>query len=115
MTALYYRAGGESPPPGGLRLARCAGGTPRLADKPLLDTLFLLTLEVASETGRPVQIHAGRSDADIDLPLANPVLLHPILEDPRWASTTLVVLHQAYPFVRELPSGARCDRGSTST
>jgi predicted TIM-barrel fold metal-dependent hydrolase len=78
-----------------------AGGSPRLADKPLLDTLFLLTLEVASETGRPVQVHSGWGDPDVDLPLANPVLLRPILEDPRWASIRLVVLHQAYPFVRE--------------
>ena len=78
-----------------------AGGSPRLTDKPLLDTLFLLTLEVASETGRPVQVHVGWGDPDVDLPLANPVLLRPVLEDPRWASLRLVVLHQAYPFVRE--------------
>lgn len=78
-----------------------AGGSPRLTDKPLLDTLFLLTLEVATETGRPVQVHAGWGDPDVDLPLANPVLLRLILEDPRWASANLVVLHQAYPFVRE--------------
>lgn len=78
-----------------------ASGSARLTDKPLLDTLFLLTLEVASETGRPVQIHAGWGDPDVDLPLANPVLLRGVVEDPRWASIRLVVLHQAYPFVRE--------------
>ena len=73
----------------------------RSVDKALLDTLFFLTLEVAGETGRLLQIHAGWGDPDIDLPLANPVLLRPILEDPRWASAKLVVLHQAYPYVRE--------------
>lgn len=78
-----------------------AGGSSRLADKPLLDTLFMVTLEVAGRTRRPVQIHAGFGDPDIDLPLANPALLRPILEDPRWAELRLVVLHQAYPYFRE--------------
>ena len=83
-------------------LARLRGtGSPRLVDKPLLDTLFAATLEVARETGRPLQVHAGWGDADIDLPQANPVLLRPILEDPRWREVRIVVLHQAYPYFRE--------------
>jgi predicted TIM-barrel fold metal-dependent hydrolase len=85
-----------------IALARLAGGgTARLVDKPLLDTLFLATLEVSTETGRPLQIHAGWGDPDVDLPAANPVLLRPILEDPRWADARIVVLHQGYPYVRE--------------
>ncbi len=78
-----------------------AGGSPRLAEKPLLDALFLIALAVALETERPMQIHAGWGDPDVDLPQANPVLLRPIAEDPRWAGARLVVLHQAYPYVRE--------------
>lgn len=78
-----------------------ATGSRRLVDKPLLDTLFAVTLEVARETGRPLQVHAGWGDADIDLPQANPVLLRPILEDPRWREVRIVVLHQAYPYFRE--------------
>ena len=78
-----------------------AGGSPRLAEKPLLDSLFLLALSVAMETGRPMQVHAGWGDPDVDLPQANPVLLRPILEDPRWAGARLVILHQAYPYFRE--------------
>jgi uncharacterized protein len=78
-----------------------AGGSPRLAEKPLLDGLFLIALAVAMETRRPMQVHAGWGDPDVDLPQANPVLLRPILEDPRWAEARLVVLHQAYPYFRE--------------
>jgi len=78
-----------------------AGGRPRLTEKPLLDRLVLVTLEVASETGRPLQIHSGFGDPDIDLIRANPLLLRPLLEDPRWARARLVLLHMAYPYARE--------------
>jgi predicted TIM-barrel fold metal-dependent hydrolase len=78
-----------------------AGGPARLTDKPLLDALFLAAVQVARDTGRPLQVHAGWGDPDVDLPRANPVLLRPILEDPRSAALRLVVLHQAYPYVRE--------------
>jgi predicted TIM-barrel fold metal-dependent hydrolase len=77
------------------------GELARLTDKPLLDTLFETTLDVCVETGRPLQVHAGFGDPDIDLLLANPLLLRPILEDPRRAGLTLVVLHMAHPYVRE--------------
>jgi hypothetical protein len=78
-----------------------ATGPPRLADKPLLDRLVEVTLEVARETARPLQIHTGFGDPDIDLPGANPLLLRPVLEDPRWASLRIVLLHMAYPYTRE--------------
>ena len=78
-----------------------AGGRPRLVDKPLLDRLVETTLEVGRETGRPLQIHSGFGDPDIDLLGANPLHLRPILEDPRWASIRLVLLHMAYPYTRE--------------
>jgi len=78
-----------------------AGGGARLTEKPLLDRLFEVTLEVASQTGRPLQLHTGFGDPDIDLIRANPLLLRPVLEDPRWADARLVLLHMAYPYVRE--------------
>ena len=78
-----------------------AEGSARLVDKPLLDTLFERTLEAARETGRPLQIHAGFGDPDIDLLQANPVLLRPLLDDPRWAGVRIVLLHMAYPYFRE--------------
>ncbi len=77
------------------------GGSPRLTEKPLLDTLFHMTLEIAKETGRPLQIHAGIGDPDIDLIQSNPLLLRPVLEEPRWADVRLVILHLAYPYFRE--------------
>jgi predicted TIM-barrel fold metal-dependent hydrolase len=89
--ASYGRAVAAIPP----------GGAPRLTDKPLLDRLVETTLEVARETGRPLQVHTGFGDPDIDLIGANPLLLRPILEDPRWTSLRIVLLHMAYPYVRE--------------
>jgi predicted TIM-barrel fold metal-dependent hydrolase len=77
------------------------GGSPRLAEKPLLDTLFEVALDVCRETGRPLQVHAGFGDPDIDLPRANPTLLRPILEDDRGAGVRIAILHMAYPYFRE--------------
>ncbi len=77
------------------------GGSSRLTEKPLLDTLVALALDLCRETGRPLQLHAGFGDPDIDLLQANPVLLRSVLEDPRWADVRIVVLHMAYPYVRE--------------
>jgi hypothetical protein len=76
-------------------------GSPRLTDKPLLDTLFEVALDVSAETGRPLQAHAGFGDRDLDLPKANPFLLRPVVEDSRWAGARIVVLHMAYPYFRE--------------
>ncbi len=77
------------------------GGPARLTDKPLLDTLVHAALEAARATGRPLQVHTGLGDPDIDLLHANPLLLRPLLEDPRWREVRLVLLHMAYPYVRE--------------
>lgn len=78
-----------------------AGGSPRLSEKPLLDTLFLVALDVCRATGRPIQIHSGFGDPDVDLLLSNPLWLRPILEDPQWASVRLAILHMSYPYFRE--------------
>ncbi|MFQ5899409.1 MAG: amidohydrolase family protein [Candidatus Methylomirabilia bacterium] len=78
-----------------------AGGSSRLTEKPLLDTLVLLALDVAGETGCPLQLHTGIGDPDIDLLQANPLLLRPTLEHPRWSQARIVLLHMAYPYVRE--------------
>jgi predicted TIM-barrel fold metal-dependent hydrolase len=78
-----------------------AGAAPRLTEKPLLDTLFVETLEVARASGRPLQIHTGFGDPDIDLLQANPLHLRPFFEDPQWADLRIVLLHMAYPYSRE--------------
>jgi len=80
---------------------RAGAGRVRLTDKPLLDTLVLTTLKIARRLRRPVQVHSGFGDPDIDLPTANPTLLRPVLEDPEHADVAIVLLHMAYPYVRE--------------
>lgn len=78
-----------------------AAGSIRLTEKPLLDTLVQVTLDVCQETGRPLQFHTGFGDPDVDLLQANPLLLRPVLEDPRWAQVPIIALHLAYPYFRE--------------
>ena len=82
-------------------VARVRDGHVRLTEKPLLDTLVLTTLDVAQRTGRPVQVHSGFGDPDIDLPLANPALLRSVLESPAGESVTIVLLHMSYPYHRD--------------
>jgi predicted TIM-barrel fold metal-dependent hydrolase len=76
-------------------------GPVRLADKPLLDFLLGRALEVAAGRRLPVQLHTGFGDPDLDLRLANPLHLRPLLEDPRYRAAPLVLLHASYPFARE--------------
>ncbi len=82
-------------------MTRASAGSMRLVEKPLLDTLVLTTLGIARRLRRPVQVHTGFGDPDIDLPTANPSLLRPVLENPEHADVTVVLLHMAYPYVRE--------------
>ena len=77
------------------------GGSARLTEKPLLDALFEVTLEVCVRTGRPLQVHSGFGDPDIDMLAANPLLLRSIVEDPAYAGLRLVLLHMAWPYHRE--------------
>jgi predicted TIM-barrel fold metal-dependent hydrolase len=46
----------------------------------------------------PLQFHTGFGDEDVDLPLADPSLLRPLLRDPRTRDCPVVLLH-CYPFV----------------
>jgi predicted TIM-barrel fold metal-dependent hydrolase len=80
---------------------RGMAGAVRLVEKPLLDTLVLATLPIARRLRRPLQVHAGFGDPDIDLPTANPTLLRPVVENPAHADVAIVLLHMAYPYVRE--------------
>jgi predicted TIM-barrel fold metal-dependent hydrolase len=77
------------------------GGKLRLTDKTLLDFFVHRTLERAAIRGTPVQFHTGFGDADLDLLQSNPLLLRPILMERRYAGVPVVLLHAAYPYVRE--------------
>jgi uncharacterized protein len=77
------------------------GRAVRLADKDLLDFLLAHALGVAARHRLPVQLHTGFGDPDLDLRLANPLCLRPLLEDRRYRAAPLVLLHGSYPYTRE--------------
>ncbi|EED13731.1 extracellular developmental signal biosynthesis protein FluG [Talaromyces stipitatus ATCC 10500] len=78
----------------------------RMAKKPLNDLLVNLTLHVIRETAsqkgskpKPIQFHTGLGDNDIDLVLANPAYLQPLIE--KFHDVDFVLLHSSYPYTRE--------------
>jgi uncharacterized protein len=87
---------------GPLRARARREGRIRLDAKPVTDYLLRAALDVAARQALPVQLHTGFGDADVDLLQSNPLLLRPLLEDRRFAAVPFVLLHGAYPYVREL-------------
>jgi len=73
----------------------------RLTNKYLIDFLLGQALEIAARQKMPVQFHTGFGDPDLDLLLANPLHLRPILEDQRYGDVPIVLLHGSYPYTRE--------------
>jgi hypothetical protein len=76
-------------------------GQPRLAHKPLLDTLLHGAFAEAARQEVPLQFHAGYGDADTDLLLGNPLHLRAVLERPEYRGMPVVLLHECYPYTRE--------------
>ena len=85
-----------------LRSLVAQGGEMRLADKPLNDVLVRRALEIAERQQIPVQFHTGFGDPDIDLLLANPLHLRPLLQSGQFDNVPFVLLHAGYPYTREL-------------
>jgi hypothetical protein len=81
--------------------AAWGGGPGRLEAKPLLDYLFPIAAGWAAAHRLPLQLHTGFGDRDLDLRLANPLHLRPLLEGGALSRGPVVLLHAAYPFVRE--------------
>lgn len=77
-------------------------GQIRLAHKPLNDYLLLLALEIAERRQLPVQFHTGFGDNDLDMLLANPFHMRYLFECGAYKNVQFVLLHGAYPYVREL-------------
>jgi uncharacterized protein len=77
-----------------------ASGSIRLTAKPLLDTLLVQAVRVAARRGIPVQVHAGFGDRDLDLLLANPLWLRPLLDDHALHAAPVILLH-CHPYVKE--------------
>lgn len=73
----------------------------RLDAKPLVDLVVREGMRVAARHALPVQFHTGFGDPDLDLRLANPLHLRPLLEDPELKAAPVVMLHASYPFARE--------------
>jgi predicted TIM-barrel fold metal-dependent hydrolase len=104
-SVLAYRGGlrlDHHPRSGELRAAFTAMGRSRQArrldDPVVLPFLVWRAAELAAGTGTPLQFHTGFGDPDLDLRLADPALLTPLLRDPRTAACPLMLLH-CYPYV----------------
>jgi predicted TIM-barrel fold metal-dependent hydrolase len=104
-TILAYRGGLEIDPEpptdaqvveaAGRWLAEVAsGGAARLSDRVLLR----FGIWEAARTGRPLQVHTGFGDTDLDLHRADPSLLTPLLR--RTEGVCPVLLLHTYPFHR---------------
>jgi predicted TIM-barrel fold metal-dependent hydrolase len=73
----------------------------RLTSKPLLDYLLGVAADWCATHGLPLHLHTGFGDRDVDLRLANPLHLRPLLESGRLGGSPLVLLHASYPYTRE--------------
>ena len=73
----------------------------RLTSKPLLDYIFGIAAEWCATHDLPLHLHTGFGDRDVDLRLANPLHLRPLLESGRLGQSPLVLLHASYPYARE--------------
>jgi hypothetical protein len=78
-----------------------AHGVLRVQEQELVDFLLLRALPVARRDGLPVQLHAGYGDRDLDLRLVNPLHLRGMLASDEAEGVHFIVLHAAWPFVRE--------------
>ncbi|XP_027363467.1 protein fluG [Abrus precatorius] len=85
----------------GLRQVLIAGKPVRIANKNLIDYIFLQSLEVAQSYDLPMQIHTGFGDKDLDMRLSNPLHLRAVLEHKKYSKSRIVLLHASYPFSRE--------------
>jgi uncharacterized protein len=75
-----------------------AGQAARFDDPVLEPFLVWRAAELAAARQVPLQFHTGFGDEDLDLSLADPSLLTPLLRDPRTQDCPVVLLH-CYPFV----------------
>ncbi|XP_021730040.1 LOW QUALITY PROTEIN: protein fluG-like [Chenopodium quinoa] len=85
----------------GLSEVLSAGKPVRIANKKLIDYIFIRSLEVALHFDLPIQIHTGFGDKDQDLRTSNPLHLRKVLEDARFDKCRFVLLHASYPFSKE--------------
>ncbi|CAG8506257.1 15610_t:CDS:2 [Acaulospora colombiana] len=71
----------------------------RLAEKVLIDHVVNVAVDVALESGIPIQFHTGLGDNDLDLLYSNPLHLRPLIE--KYKDVKIVLLHASYPYTRQ--------------
>lgn len=78
----------------------------RISDKLFNDYIVHVTLSTIQEEvqrkktkSKPIQFHTGLGDSDLDLRLANPAHLQPVIA--RYPEVDFVLLHSSYPYTRE--------------
>lgn len=80
-----------------------AGGVPSAAEyKTFQDFVFRFLVGEGGRLHLPVHIHSSAGSGDyFDVGGANVLHLESVLRDPRYLSTTFVLIHGGYPFDRE--------------
>lgn len=67
--------------------------------KTVRDYLLHVTLQVARQAQRPVHLHVGGGDPDVQLPHARPQDLFPLLGS--YVNQPIVLIHAGYPWIAE--------------
>lgn len=83
-----------------LRDAALGGGSGRIADKDLVDTIVWVALEAAASQRLPMQFHVALGDDDIVLTRNDPTLMRALLAHAPFRAVPLVLLHN-YPYHRQ--------------
>jgi len=71
----------------------------RASSKPVRDRLLRRTLEVARDHDRPVHIHTGGGDPDVQIRHAQPSRLFPLIE--AFGEQPIVLIHAGWPWTEE--------------
>jgi uncharacterized protein len=83
-----------------LRDASLGGGSGRIAEKSLVDTIVWSALEAAAPLGLPMQFHVAFGDDDIVMTRNDPTLMRALFAHEPFRAVPLVLLH-CYPFHRQ--------------
>lgn len=83
-----------------LRDAALSGGSGRIADKALVDTIVWTALEAAAPQALPMQFHVAFGDDDIIMTKNDPTLMRALFSHAPFRAVPLVLLH-CYPFHRQ--------------
>ena len=82
-------------------MSQATEGQPlRLSEPTLHHHLVWVAIHACHEFGRPLQIHVGLGDPDLDLTACDPTLLTPLLRAMQPLGVPLTLLHN-YPFQRQ--------------